>query len=105
MVVCCDHPHRVVPLEAGDHRRAIAAICSAALATMPELVPSDRHATGSVRDLGASGAGNMDFAIVADVRHDRGLAGLRQAPGARRACAATVIRPWIAERAAVQFES
>ena len=75
----------------------------AALATMPDLVPS----IGSYRfgaDLGANGPGNMDFAIVATFDSIEDWKAYDEHPE-HDAVRGTVIRPWIAERAAVQFRS
>ena len=76
---------------------------SAALATMPDLVPS----IGTYRygpDLGANGPGNMDFAIVATFATIEDWKDYDEHPE-HDAVRGAVIRPWIAERAAVQFES
>jgi hypothetical protein len=76
---------------------------SAALATMPDLVPT----IGSYRfgsDLGVNGPGNMDFAIVATFDSVEDWKAYDEHPE-HDAVRAAVIRPWIAERAAVQFRS
>ncbi|HEY4332089.1 MAG TPA: Dabb family protein [Ilumatobacteraceae bacterium] len=80
----------------------IAAI-SAALATLPALIPSVRtYHYGA--DLALVGAANMDYAVVAtfdsieDWRAYDSNADHEQ-------LRADLIRPWVAERAAVQFQS
>jgi Stress responsive A/B Barrel Domain len=80
----------------------IAAI-EAGLATMPNLVPSIRtYAFGT--DVGANGAANMDFAIVATFDSVEGWRAYDEHP-AHDELRVTTIRPWVAERASVQFES
>lgn len=76
---------------------------SAALATMPDLVPS----IGTYRfgaDVGANGAANMDFAIVATFATIEDWKAYDEHPE-HDAVRGAVIRPWIAERASVQFQS
>lgn len=80
----------------------VAAI-EAALATLPDLVPSIKSYRFG-RDLGADGPANMDFAIVATFDSVDGWRDYDQHPEHDRV-RATIIRPWIAERAAVQFQS
>ena len=76
---------------------------SAALATMPHLVPSiGTYVYGP--DLGANGAANMDFAIVATFATVDDWRAYDTHPEHDR-IRVEVIRPWIAERAAVQFQS
>ena len=75
----------------------------AALATMPELVPTLKtYRFGA--DLGANGAGNMDFGIVATFDSIEDWRAYDEHPEHDKA-RATIIRPWIAERASVQFDS
>lgn len=79
------------------------AAISAGLATMPGLVPSIRtYAFGS--DLGANGDANMDFAIVATFDSVEGWRAYDEHPDHVQ-LRTDVIRPWIAERASVQFGS
>lgn len=76
---------------------------SRALSTMPELVPSiDTYRFG--RDVGASGATNLDFAVVATFATIDAWRDYDTHPEHDR-IRAEIIRPWIAERASVQFES
>ena len=73
------------------------------LATLPGLVPS----IGTYRygaDLGASAAVNFDFAIVATFDSIDDWRAYDQHPEHDRV-RAEAIRPWVADRAAVQFES
>jgi len=80
----------------------VAAI-AAALATMPDLVPSIKtYRFGS--DEGANGAANMDFAVVATFDTIEDWRAYDEHPEHDRVRAET-IRPWIAERASVQFQS
>ncbi len=76
---------------------------AAGLGTLPGLVPSIKdYRFGS--DLGLGSAANMDFAIVAtfdSLDHYRAYDVHPEHDSVR----AEIIRPWIAERAAVQFES
>ena len=75
---------------------------SAALSTMPDLVPT----IGTYRfgaDVGAH-EGNMDFAIVATFESVEDWLAYDVHPE-HDAIRSNVIRPWIAERAAVQFRS
>lgn len=73
-----------------------------ALATMPALVPTiSTYRYGS--DLGIS-ANNFDFAIVATFDSVDDCRAYDAHPDHDRV-RGEVIRPWIAERAAVQFES
>jgi hypothetical protein len=73
-----------------------------ALSTMPALVPTIRtYHYGS--DLGVS-TGNFDFAIVATFVSVEDWRAYDTNPDHDRV-RADVIRPWIADRAAVQFES
>lgn len=76
---------------------------SAALATMPDLVPS----IGTYRfgaDLGANSPdNNMDFAIVATFDTIEDWKAYDEHPE-HDAVRGAIIRPWIAERAAVQFQ-
>ena len=75
----------------------------AALHTMPELVPSiGTYVFGS--DLGANGAANMDLAIVATFATIEDWRDYDTHPEHDR-IRAEIIRPWIAERASVQFPS
>jgi hypothetical protein len=70
---------------------------------MPELVPTiDTYRFGP--DLGANGTANMDFAIVATFRTIEDWRAYDTHPEHDRV-RAEVIRPWIAERASVQFQS
>lgn len=80
----------------------IAAI-AAGLATMPGLVDSIRsYEFGS--DIGLSGAGNMDFALVATFDSADGWHAYDENPD-HEALRTDVIRPWVAERMVIQFES
>jgi len=80
----------------------VAAI-AAGLATMPDLVPSIKtYQFGS--DEGANGAANMDFAVVATFDTIEDWRAYDQHPEHDRV-RAEIIRPWIAERASVQFRS
>lgn len=80
----------------------VAAI-GAALATMPGLVPTiSTYSFGA--DLGASGPANMDFAVVATFDDLDGWKAYDTHPE-HEAIRAEIIRPWIAERASVQFPS
>ena len=80
----------------------IAAI-EAALATMPDLVPSIKtYRFGS--DLGANGTANMDFAVVATFDSVDDWRAYDEHPEHDRV-RVEAIRPWIAARSAVQFRS
>lgn len=73
-----------------------------ALASLPPLIPQIvTYKFGS--DLGAHGPGNMDFAIVATFASVDDWRQYDAHPDHDRV-RVDVIRPWIAERAAVQFE-
>jgi len=80
----------------------VAAI-EAELATLPTLVPTIKTYRFG-RDLGASAAENMDFAIVATFDSIDDWRMYEQHPDHDRVRAET-IRPQIAARAAVQFQS
>ena len=87
------------PETAAENVRAM----EAALATMPELVPSiNTYVFGA--DLGADGPANFDFGIVATFATIEDWRDYDTHPEHNR-LRVEVIRPWIAERAAVQFES
>ncbi len=78
-------------------------LIGAALATMPDLV----HTIGRYRfgnDLGANGTTNMDFAIVATFDSVEDWKAYDEHPEHERV-RAEVIRPWVAERASVQFRT
>jgi hypothetical protein len=80
----------------------VAAI-SAALATMPGIVPTiATYRFGT--DLGANGTANMDFAIIATFASIEDWRAYDEHPEHDRVRSETV-RPWIAERASVQFQS
>jgi hypothetical protein len=80
----------------------IAAIC-AGLATLPASVPTIRtYAFGS--DLALKDPTNMDFAVVATFDSIDGWREYDAHP-IHDQVRSELIRPWIAERAAVQFES
>lgn len=75
----------------------------AALATMPDLVPT----IGSYRfgnDLGVNGTANMDFAVVATFESVEDWKAYDEHSEHERV-RAEVIRPWAAERASVQFRT
>ena len=79
------------------------ATIAAALDLLPGLVPTIKdYRFGS--DLAVSGPANMDFAIVAtfDSLDDWRAYDVHPEHDSVRA---EIIRPWIAERAAVQFQS
>lgn len=79
------------------------AAISAGLATMPSNVASIRtYEFGA--DLGANGDANMDFAIVATFDDVEGWRAYDEHPHHVQV-RGDVIRPWIAERASVQFQS
>ena len=80
----------------------IAAI-EAELATLPDLVPTIKTYRYG-RDLGASSAENMDFAVVATFDSVDDWRAYDEHPEHDRV-RAEAIRPWIAARAAVQFQS
>ena len=74
-----------------------------ALATLPRLVPTiESYRFGS--DLGVSTPANMQFAIVATFATIDDWRAYDVHPEHDRV-RADIIRPWIAERAAVQFQS
>lgn len=80
----------------------VAAI-AAALDGLPPAVPAIRtYRHGS--DLGVSAATNYDYAIVATFDDVDGWRQYDTHP-VHEAARTDVIRPWIAERSAVQFES
>ena len=71
-----------------------------ALGALPGAIPElDAYSFGP--DAGI-GAGNFDFAVVADVADQASFIAYRDHPDHQAALA--VIRPLLAERAAVQFE-
>ena len=73
-----------------------------ALASLPALIPQIvTYKFGS--DLGAHGPGNMDFAIVATFESVEAWQVYDTHPDHDRV-RSDVIRPWIAERATVQFD-
>ena len=75
----------------------------AVLETMPRLVPSiGTYAFG--QDLELNETANMDFAIVATFASADDWRAYDTHPEHER-MRADVIRPWIAERASVQFQS
>jgi hypothetical protein len=80
----------------------IAAI-GAALAGLPAAVPSIRSYRHGA-DLRATAATNYDYAIVATFDDIDGWRAYDAHP-AHEAARTDVIRPWIADRAVVQFES
>lgn len=69
------------------------------LAGLPEAI-ADLRAYSFGPDLGVS-PGTYDFAVVADVADEAGFAGYRDHPAHQAAL--EVIRPLLADRAAVQF--
>lgn len=74
-----------------------------ALESLPGVIPE----IASYRcgpDLGANATGNMDFAVVATFDSIEGWRVYDAHPEHDRV-RAEVIRPWIAERAAVQFQN
>lgn len=75
----------------------------AALATLPDLVPTIKTYRFG-RDLGADGSANMDFAIVATFDSVDDWRAYNEHPDHDRV-RSEAIRPWAAERAAVQFSS
>ena len=76
---------------------------AAGLATMPDLVPSiGTYRFGS--DLGANGTANMDFGVVATFATIEDWRAYDEHPE-HDALRTEVIRPWIAERASIQFTS
>jgi len=76
---------------------------SAALATLPAVLSTIKtYHFGS--DLGISAATNMDYAVVATFDSEDDWRIYDQHPEHERV-RAELIRPWIAERAAVQFRS
>lgn len=69
------------------------------LSRLPDLIPHlDRYSFGP--DLGI-GSATFDFAVVADVADEEAFAGYRDHPEHQAVLA--IIRPLLAERAAVQF--
>lgn len=75
----------------------------AALECLPPLIPEIlTYRCGP--DLGAHGPTNMDFAIVSTFDSVEGWRAYDAHP-AHDTARTEIIRPWIAERAAVQFES
>jgi hypothetical protein len=75
----------------------------AALAALPAAIESIRsYACGP--DVGAAGAANYDFAVVATFDDIDGWRAYDTHAEHERV-RAEVVRPWIAERASVQFES
>lgn len=80
----------------------IAAIC-AGLGTLPALVPSIRSYSFG-RDLVIKDPTNMDFAVIATFDSIDGWREYDEHP-IHDQVRSELIRPWIAERAAVQFES
>jgi hypothetical protein len=72
------------------------------LESLPAVIPDIvTYRCGS--DVGAHGAANMDFAIVATFTSVDGWRAYDAHPEHDRV-RGDIIRPWIAERAAVQFE-
>lgn len=79
------------------------AAIAAALDGLPPAIPTIRsYRHGS--DLGIAGATNSDYAIVATFDDADGWHTYDKHP-VHEAVLADVIRPWIADRAAVQFET
>jgi hypothetical protein len=75
----------------------------AALSALPASIDSIRsYACGA--DVGAAGAANYDFAVVATFDNVDGWRAYDTHAEHERV-RAEVVRPWIAERASVQFES
>ena len=75
----------------------------AALSGLPASIDSIRsYACGA--DVGAAGAANYDFAVVATF-DDIGGWRTYGSHAEHERVLAEVVRPWIAERASVQFES
>ena len=79
------------------------AAISAALDALPAAVPSIRTYHHG-RDIGVGAATNFDYAIVATFDDAAGYHEYDEHPQHDTA-RTEVIRPWIAERAAVQFDS
>jgi len=79
------------------------AAIAAALDALPAAVPSIRSYRHG-RDLGVGAAANHDYAIVATFDDIAGYHEYDVHPQ-HDAARSEVIRPWIAERAAVQFGS
>ncbi len=74
-----------------------------ALESLPVIIPEiSSYRCGP--DLGAHGPANMDFAIVATFESVDGWRAYDNHPEHDRV-RREVVRPWIAERAAVQFQS
>jgi hypothetical protein len=79
------------------------AAIAAALDGLPPAIPSIRtYRHGS--DLGVSAATNLDYAIVATFDDVDGWRQYDKDP-VHEAARTDVIRPWIAERQSVQFET
>jgi hypothetical protein len=79
------------------------AAIAAALDGLPPAIPSIRsYRHGS--DLGIAGTGNSDYAIVVTFDDADGWSAYDKHP-VHEQVKADVIRPWIADRAAVQFET
>ena len=102
---CRRDPHvparRAVHLEAGGDRRAAAGAGRAAA----QAARRDQHHPGLSRRPGRPGEpGNADFAVVADFDDAAGYLVYRDDPAHRRIIA-EYLRPILASRAAVQFES
>lgn len=72
---------------------------SAALSVLPDVVPQLRAYTFGA-DVGIS-EGAYDFGVVADVADEDGFAGYRDHPEHQKALG--IIRPLLADRAAIQF--
>ncbi|MCX6540429.1 MAG: Dabb family protein [Actinobacteria bacterium] len=79
------------------------ALIKQALDTLPAAI-ADIVSYQCGPDVGAHGAANFDFAIVATFENIDGWRTYDAHPEHDRVRSETV-RPWIAERAAVQFES
>ena len=102
MEVCNDHPHRDVPLEGRLPDGQLAAI-AAALDGLPPAVDSIRtYCHGA--DVGISTATNFDYGIVATFDDADGWRAYDTHP-VHEAARSDVIRPWVADRSSVQFES
>ena len=76
---------------------------TAALSSLPGVIPTVRSYRYGP-DVGAGGAGNYDYAVAATFDDIDGWREYDEHAEHNRV-RAEVIRPWIAERAAVQFES
>jgi len=79
------------------------AVIESELAALPSLVPAIRSYQFGV-DLGAAGPANFDYAIVSTFDDLAGWRSYDAHPEHERV-RVEHIRPWLAERAAVQFES